>query len=202
MSGRDYWTVDQIIQHLTDGLPSFNFSWSHLTRVWNWKGLSAFDIPPLHGLARVHCVNIFRNRGIWVKWKQYMTSEYWSRPVLLIPPHEMPALAAWRPDQVVQEWSPNDQTSKLAWVNKLEKYLERYFTIWGGHELPKAGHSSRATIFFTDGPSIEQAIHDLKAMSFRGPGSLSGSVSDSKLPPDILAQHSQAVTIRKSQLTP
>jgi hypothetical protein len=35
LSGRDYWTVDQIIQHLTDGLPSFNFSWSHLARVWN-----------------------------------------------------------------------------------------------------------------------------------------------------------------------
>jgi len=123
LSRRDYWTVDQLIQHLTNGLPSFNFSWSHLTRVWNWKGLSAFDIPPLHGLARVHCVNIFRNRGIWVKWKQYMTSESWSRPVLLIPPHEMPALVAWRPDQVVQEWSPNDQTSKLAWVNKLESIL-------------------------------------------------------------------------------
>ena len=104
------------MQLLVDGLPSFKFTWSHLHTVWNWKGLESFDIPPLVHLHRVHAVNFFRSNGIWVKWKLYMTSEEWSSPVLLIPSHEMPLIAAWRPTVTQHAYSETDQRSKVMMV--------------------------------------------------------------------------------------
>ena len=76
LAGHDYYTMQQMIALLTQGLPGFRFSCSHLVRVWNWKGLGRFDIPPMKGMARCHAISLFRQNGIYVKWKQYMTSEH------------------------------------------------------------------------------------------------------------------------------
>ena len=78
------------------------------------EGLEAFDIPPIVHLNRVHAVNFYRPNGSGVKWKQYMTSENWSAPVLLIPPHEIREIAAWRPLVTPHQYSEKDKRGKMA----------------------------------------------------------------------------------------
>ena len=105
---------------LADGLGAFKFTWSHLHTVWDWEGLAACDIPPLIHLDRVHAVNFYRLNGIWVKWKQYMTSEDWSTPVLLVPSHAIRGIAAFGPMVTPHVYSHTDQVSKMAWLEQFE----------------------------------------------------------------------------------
>ena len=111
------------MQILAGGLQAFKFTWSHLHTVWDWKGLARFDMPAMIHLNRVHAINFYRSNGIWVKWKQYMTSETWSTPVLLIPPHEIPKIAAWRPTVTPHAFSETDQRSKVTWLEKFEAQM-------------------------------------------------------------------------------
>ena len=191
IAGRDYNTVDELFKILGVGLPSFNFSWTHLHTVWNWKALEQFDIPPLVGLRRVHCVNFYRNNGIWVKWKQYMTSEQWSRPVLLIPHQEMASIALWRPEVVPHSFNASEKGLKQGWLNKFESMLADT-----PGALAKHGPSLRRlrdvidgkVPQFTQGVSIDQLINDLK-MASAGQTLPQNNQRIAELPPDILAQY-------------
>ena len=80
------------------------------------------DLPVLKGMRRVHALNFFEHRGaIWVKWKQYMTSETWSTPVNVIPPKDLPRVAQWRPLPRMQQFA--DAKCMHAWVDKFESNL-------------------------------------------------------------------------------
>ena len=191
VAGRDYYTMYELFKILGEGLPGFNFTWSHLHTVWNWKALASFDIPPLKGLARVHAVNFYRNNGIWVKWKQYMTSEQWSRPVLLIPPHEMASLAAWRPDVVPHAFGVEAARSKLAWLDKFESMIADTPGALNKHR-PALKHL-RAVVAgklpeFTRGVSINELIDDLK-MASSGQSVARDVQAKHDFPPDVLAQY-------------
>ena len=178
------------MQLLADGLQSFKFTWSHLHTVWNWKGLESFDIPPLVHLSRVHAVNFFRSNGIWVKWMQYMTSEEWSRPVLLIPPHEMRSIAAWRPEVTPHQYSDMDQRGKITWLEKFEAHM---------HDASGLPDHVRADIrhlkdviagkvsMYQTGPPLDSIIDDLVRAS-SGEVYLPVVVAD-QLAPDTLAQY-------------
>ena len=75
-------------------------------------------------LERVHTIHIFRQQGcVCVKWKQYMTSDSWSRPIVLIPPHLMQTVAALRPQRVPQAFRADFVTANLAWLQTLEVML-------------------------------------------------------------------------------
>ena len=178
------------MQLLVDGLPSFKFTWSHLHTVWNWKGLESFDIPPLVHLHRVHAVNFFRSNGIWVKWKQYMTSEEWSTPVLLIPPHEMPIIAAWRPQVTPHQYSDKDQRGKITWLEKFEAQLHDASGI-PDHLRADIRHlkdviAGKVSMYQT-GPPLDSIIDDLVRAS-SGEVYLPVVVAD-QLAPDMLAQY-------------
>ena len=58
-------------------------------------------LPEMTRLGRIHVLNFFRDGGIWVKWKQYMTSESWSKPILLIPESDMGCSVAPLPEAAV-----------------------------------------------------------------------------------------------------
>ena len=190
LAGRDFNTVEELMNVLLGGLPSFHFSWSHLMTVWNWKALDQFDMPTLRNLHKVHVVNLFRSNGIWVKWKQYMTSEEWSRPVLLIPAHEMAAIAAWRPAVVPTRFSDADKRSKFAWLDKFESVVaDGPDTVGKCHKdvayLKTMIEGNAAT--FTDGPTVDQSIFDLKHAAG---GSVSAAVpANAEYPHDVLAQY-------------
>ena len=86
IAGRDYYTVAGLMKLIVDGLPGFNVRHSHLHTVWGWKDMEDdLPLPDLKRLRRVHALNFFTHRGaVFVKWKHYMTSDTWSRPVCVI----------------------------------------------------------------------------------------------------------------------
>ena len=49
-----------------------------------------------------------------------MTYEYWYSPVLLIPSHEIPLIAAWRPTVTQHAYSETDQRSEVTWLENFE----------------------------------------------------------------------------------
>ena len=178
------------MQILAGGLQAFKFTWSHLHTVWDWKGLARFDMPAMIHLNRVHAINFYRSNGIWVKWKQYMTSETWSTPVLLIPPHEIPKIAAWRPTVTPHAFSETDQRSKVTWLEKFEAQMgdasgipDRLRADIQHLRDVIAGKVSK----YQTGPSLQDIIDDLV-------GASSGDVYRPVVvvdqhPPDMLAQY-------------
>ena len=83
LKGHDYFTVPQMFAIVGKALKSFQIRVDHLHSVWAWKELQG-HLPHFGNLRTVHVINLFRRGGIWVKWKQYLTDESWSRPVLLV----------------------------------------------------------------------------------------------------------------------
>ena len=103
LAGHDFFTPEQLMQRVIEGMSGWDISYSHLTQVWDWKDIKELDITPFVGLRLAHAVRFFRKpSGIWVKWKQYVTCESWSQPVLIVEADRVKFIADWRPAQVPQ----------------------------------------------------------------------------------------------------
>jgi len=124
--GQDFYTLagmwDLVLRALNTRA---NIAVDHVAHSWKWASVfEEFNLPRVHGhdLPRIHCFNIFRYRtGIWVKWKQYMTDDVWSRPVLLLGPRRMAELSLKRPQPMDARFK--SKQSLLAWLIKLEETL-------------------------------------------------------------------------------
>ena len=119
-----------------------------------------------------------------------MTSETWSTPVLLIPPHEIPKIAAWRPTVTQHAFSEADQRSKVTWLEKFEAQMgdasgisDRLRADIRHLREIIAGNVSK----YQTGPSLQDIIDDLVGAS-RGDVYRPVVVAD-QLPPDMLAQY-------------
>jgi hypothetical protein len=121
LRGHDYFTRKAMLDVVRAGVPSNDISDAHVTHVWDWKQLHA-HLPKFHGLRNAHCFNVFRSNGVWLKWKQYLTDESWSRPVLLVPARRMAEVAAFSPPRLEQSFG--DAAGKMvAWADKLDAAL-------------------------------------------------------------------------------
>ena len=71
-------------------------------------------------MHRIHALCIFRvNGSIYAKWKQYLTSPDWSRPILIMPAESANKIAEWCPPTILQAFQPGFITSCLNWLHKL-----------------------------------------------------------------------------------
>ena len=140
-------------------------------------------------LGRIHVLNFFRDGGIWVKWKQYMTSETWSKPFLLIPESDIPRVAAWRPAQRQQCFK--NPSSKLAWLIKFEVSLAD--ATWSLQKHTDAiAHlrdivNSKAPLYQA-GPDLEDILNDLMRLGGDGRAAEAMPTSDQAFPADQIVQ--------------
>ena len=106
---------------LMSRIPSVSLDFAHLEAVWDWKLMeSQCRLPHIKFMHRVHALSIFRMAGsIAVKWKQYLTSADWSRPVVIVPAHLARGIADWRPPRVMPQFDQRFVTSHLTWLSKL-----------------------------------------------------------------------------------
>lgn len=124
LAGIDYFTWHQVRDLVMSKMRGFRMEMEHLTTAWCWKELDALDLPPLIGQRNVHCLNIFRHGGcIWLKWKQYMTSKEWSRPILYVPAADVARIASFRPTAKPLDFSNEQRVLMLSWVDKLAIFL-------------------------------------------------------------------------------
>jgi len=186
VSGHDFFTPEEMIKTVMAGMPGWDISHSHLTRVWAWKGLDTLKITPFVGFRLVHCMNIVRKpTGIWVRWKQYLTCETWSKPVLVVSPDMVRLIAAWRPARVPQRFKQEPLANMQSWMDKFEVALTD-----GSRELNERRtdlHRLRNIIkqenpAYTTGPSVDEIITDLS--SLRGVGEK--RVAEAPMPEDQL----------------
>ena len=65
---------------------TYDIEVAHLNTVWDWTSLEQTnEFPRLSRLHNIHQLHVYRDRdGIYCKWKQYMTDDAWSHPVLLL----------------------------------------------------------------------------------------------------------------------
>ena len=121
LNGHDYFTMTQMIEVLVKALKGFHVHFSHLNCVWNWRDeLGDLGLPQFKGIRRVHCINVFRaDHGIWVKWKQFMTSTEWSTPLRVVRPGYVRRIASFRPTQRQQDFQKDHKASLLNWLDKL-----------------------------------------------------------------------------------
>ena len=146
-------------------------------------------LPEMTRLSRIHVLNFFRDGGIWVKWKQYMTSESWSKPILLIPESDIPRVAAWRPYQRQQCFK--NKSSKLNWLNKFEVSLADAAWSLDKHSDALARLrdivNSRAPLYQA-GPNVEEILIDLMKLGGDGQAAVSATASDHAYPADQIVQ--------------
>ena len=57
------------------------------------------------------------------KWKQYITSGQWSKPVRILPRHLFATVRGWCPVLLEQAFGNSDAMSKNMWLDKLEVAL-------------------------------------------------------------------------------
>ncbi len=120
LAGHDFFTVPEMFRVLGERLQYCHLQWGHLSQTWGWKELQALG-HPLHGLGQVHAVEIFRSKGVYIKWKQWMTDEEWSSPVLLVSEQDMQPFAAFRPNSHTMQF-PNQGQPILQWISKFEHW--------------------------------------------------------------------------------
>ena len=166
ITGHDFDTVEKLVAILQQRMPGFDFDSSHLSRVWNWSSLKGLDLPAFKGLPRVHALNFFRSRGgIYVKWKQYLTSDDWSRPVLIVPADDMARVADWKPDAFDMRFNEKTRNKTHAWLNRVETALVDVSTDTSA-PLPNFQYlkdlvDSKLPQFWST-LTVEQMIYDLK----------------------------------------
>ena len=120
--GKDYYTLEQMWSHITNAVKSHDISISHVTDAWAFKELQDGNgISEIKGVRHPHVFSIFRRGGVYIQWKQYMTDEVWSRPVLMLPPNLMRTVGALRPQRIDFEFK--QKNSMLAWIDKLSMSL-------------------------------------------------------------------------------
>jgi hypothetical protein len=147
-------------------------------------------LPEMTRLSRIHVLNFFRDGGIWVKWKQYMTSDTWSAPVLLIPERDIPNVARWRPEQRHQSFKK--PSTKLAWLNKFEVSLAD--ATWSLDKHADALAHLRDIVnsmapMYQAGPNVEEILVDLMKLGGQGREAAAATTSsDHAYPADLIVQ--------------
>ena len=193
LTGRDYFDLDEMWGIVHDVLKAFEVQVAHLNTVWDWKAMEkelSSDFTRFERLNCVHMLSVYRDQeGVWVKWKQYMTDEAWSRPILLVKRDRMAAIAAYRPKPLVQEFA--QAAAMQSWANKLEVALT--------DQGATATRCQRSLNWFRDVVagkdvkyrariSLDQIVSDLKALGngmFAGPVPLQAAPME--YPPDVVA---------------
>ena len=164
IAGKNYYKVAGLMKMIVDGVPGFNVRHSHLYTVWGWKNMEKdHNLPVQKGIRKVHALICFTHQGaVCVKWKQYLTSDTWCKPVILIPPSGVPAVARWRPPVRTRSFEGRDRMH--AWIDKYETKLAHSHDAYTKHKADL--DTLRQTIDgglpeYSSGPDIEQIIADL-----------------------------------------
>ena len=199
LAGQSYMTLADMWQIVITALKHDRgyIKFAHVCRTWDFTQMGKdADLPRIHGndLPRIHVFNVFRHTtGIWIKWKQFMTDDTWSRPVLLVGRRRMKSIASMLPANVQPNFKANAEM--MSWSQKLEETLVdqlpsrpaikdgiEWFRAVINRTLPEynGNHSPSLTKIMTDLVSIDH-------QAYAAPCSL--VAADSGFLADIFVQH-------------
>ena len=119
--GQSYYSKEILQELLKARVRGVSLDFAHLENVWDWKLMeSRCKMPHIKYMHRIHALCFFRvGDTVAVKWKQYLTSPDWSRPVVIVPAHLAKDIADWRPPRIPQQFDQKFVTPHLTWLHKL-----------------------------------------------------------------------------------
>lgn len=84
---------------------------------WQHLGLTS-DMEQLRKVVGIEC-----KEGLFAQWKQFVTSDEWSRPVHLMGHQQMALLAKMRPPDIQHKFENHQVDAQVNFLNQLERVL-------------------------------------------------------------------------------
>ncbi len=192
ISGHDFFTVPQLFELIEEKLQYCRVKSSHLAQSWGWKGLlSLRACPTISQLGRVHAIKLFRSSGIYAQWKQWMTDEAWSTPVLLVSPEDVYFLASFRPEPRVMRFE-EDGRPILGWIDRFEQWCVGQPTGKYLHLDEQLAWLRRAAVHqtpgvYAPGATVDEYVCALRTLRGSRPEAVRQQDAET-LPADIITQ--------------
>eukprot|EP00438_Fugacium_kawagutii_P012703 Skav222707 [mRNA] locus=scaffold402:633342:633950:- [translate_table: standard] len=122
LRGRTYYTLSDLADVSSKGLKGFSINWNHHGSSYDWTYVrKAFGLE-FHRYRNVHALRLeLDDGGLWVKWKQYVTDETWSKPRLLVEPDRIATYGRIRPPLIAHDFE--DKNKYYNFLDRLEALL-------------------------------------------------------------------------------
>ena len=124
LKGRSYYTIQQLFDIVQANMTKQEVSWSHLPFTWDWAELRKLIGVETKSLRNTHDYEVFRaHNGIFIRWKQWLTCETFSKPVHLLTTEQMRNIGRLRPAVIPNSFSDSDNALISSWLDKLQAHL-------------------------------------------------------------------------------
>ena len=159
---------------------------------WQHLGVSS-DMEHIRGiigvefrrLRNVHHIELYRTQeGVWAHWKQYVTTEAWSKPLLLMHDDQVVLLSRLKPPGIPHAFNATQVDGFTNFLKQLERVLSasgRFEQFQSGLEWLQAVGTNRGCF---SGASIDEILADLRRMGSAFPIQQQGALPI--LPDDVL----------------
>ena len=159
---------------------------------WQHLGVSS-DMEHIRGiigvefrrLRNIHHIELYRTQeGVWAHWKQYVTTEAWSKPLLLMHDDQVVLLSRLKPPDIPHAFSATQVDGFTNFLKQLERVLSasgRFEQFQSGLEWLQAVGTNRGCF---SGASIDEILADLRRMGSAFPIQQQGALPI--LPDDVL----------------
>jgi hypothetical protein len=175
---------------IIEAMNKVNIIWEHLDSTWDWMETRTLIGIEFTKLRNIHDIEFFRtDGGIYVHWKQWMTDETWSAPVLLVVAENISRVGQARPAMIPNEFPEGERPKMKAFLDRLQMQQETAGTRaqrqgdfqWLYNVVDQEERSLKKDI------SLEQIVADLRLAGQSAARRASTGSSDS-FPSDILVQ--------------
>ena len=193
LRGKDYFTVEGLLQQVRQTLRHTILHSGHLSQVWQWKALTEGETPwtkrRMHNLAPAHAFRFSLDGGVWMQWKQWTTDEAWSKPVQVLSVPEAVVFGQFRPAAANMEHPSG--AAILDWLGRLEQWCaaspagSQYLGL--DHEFAwlRAAIDHTLPGAYAPGTQVGQILRELRALPHVRPDP---SPQHREFPQDIIVQ--------------
>jgi hypothetical protein len=124
LKGRNYYTIQQMFDIVHASMTKHEVAWSHLPFTWDWVEIRKHVGVEAKRLRNSHDYEVFRtHEGIFIRWKQWLTCETYSKPVHLLTTEQMRNIGRLRPTVIANSFSDSDIGLISPWLDKLQAHL-------------------------------------------------------------------------------
>ena len=124
LKGRSYLTLGDMASVSQEALKGFSINWNHHGSSFDWTWVRQIFGFEFHRYRNVHALRLeVDDSGLWIKWKQYVSDQSWSRPILLADHDKLPLLERASPPVIQHAFDEKEQAKYLNFLDKLDTYL-------------------------------------------------------------------------------
>lgn len=126
LAGKDYFTLPEMMGIINAALKNHNIVWGHLDKQWDFTSVRAGLGIEFQRLRNAHSLCFTRTAsGVTVRWRQWLTDNDWSRPILLLDAVRMQQVSLqMRPPEVELAFPEAISTGINSFLAKLDILLE------------------------------------------------------------------------------